>query len=82
MNRTAQWIWQRARTNVKGLPDCPDDITEPQYAHLAFDPQCHVSRSLSFQRTTSLKVGLISTVTRPILPQFYGQVVLAVVESA
>jgi hypothetical protein len=43
MDRSAQWIWQRTRTNVKDLPDCPDDMTEPQYAHLAFDPQCHVS---------------------------------------
>lgn len=43
MNRSAQWIWQRARANVKDLPDCPDDLTEPQYANLAFDSLCHVS---------------------------------------
>lgn len=43
MNRSAQWIWQRTRENVKDLPDCPDDLTEPQYANLAFNSLCHVS---------------------------------------
>ncbi|KAF9464633.1 hypothetical protein BDZ94DRAFT_1216309 [Collybia nuda] len=41
MNRSSQWIWKRARANMKDFPDCPSDLTEPQYAHLAFDPLCH-----------------------------------------
>lgn len=27
---------------VAGLPYCPPDLTEPQYAYLAFVQNCHV----------------------------------------
>jgi len=32
----------KARANVEGLPDCPFDMTEPEYASLVFEPVCHV----------------------------------------
>ncbi len=28
--------------NVEDFPDLPDDLSEIQYAKLAFDPHCHV----------------------------------------
>ncbi|KIM79642.1 hypothetical protein PILCRDRAFT_823182 [Piloderma croceum F 1598] len=40
MRRSAVSVWKDARSNVEGLPDCPSDLTEPQYARLAFDPFC------------------------------------------
>lgn len=43
MNRSASYIWKAARLNVPGLPDCPPDLTEPQWANLAFSQFCHVS---------------------------------------
>ncbi|OJA09757.1 hypothetical protein AZE42_01477 [Rhizopogon vesiculosus] len=33
--------WKDARLQVEGLPDCPLDMSEPQYANLAFYPHCH-----------------------------------------
>ncbi|KAH9483658.1 hypothetical protein JR316_0003128 [Psilocybe cubensis] len=35
-------LWKAARRNFPGLPDCPADMTEPQYAFLAFGEECHV----------------------------------------
>lgn len=44
MRRSATSVWKDARANIEGLPDLPADLTEPQYASLAFDPFCHVRR--------------------------------------
>ncbi|KAH9952089.1 hypothetical protein B0H21DRAFT_13030 [Amylocystis lapponica] len=41
MRRSALSIWREARAHVDGLPDCPADLSEPQYANLLFDPHCH-----------------------------------------
>jgi len=45
MSRTAMSIWKQALSNDE-LPKCPDDLTEPQYANLAFSEHCHVIVSL------------------------------------
>jgi len=37
-------IWKLARANMPGLPDCPDDLNEIQYAKLAFESNCQASR--------------------------------------
>ncbi|KAJ3825576.1 hypothetical protein F5880DRAFT_1700706 [Lentinula raphanica] len=42
MSKSSANIWQLAGSNVEGLPPCPDDLSEPQYANLLFEPQCHV----------------------------------------
>jgi len=44
MRRSNAFIWRASRALVPKLPDCPADLSEPQYARLAFDPHCHVSR--------------------------------------
>jgi hypothetical protein len=36
-------VWIAARRNVPGLPDCPSDLSEPQYSHLLFVMRCDVS---------------------------------------
>jgi len=33
---------EECRSNVEGLPDCPDDLSEPQYASLLFEHTCQV----------------------------------------
>ena len=43
MHRSAISVWKAARATIPGLPDCPPELSEPQWANLAFDPQCHVS---------------------------------------
>ncbi|TFK34841.1 hypothetical protein BDQ12DRAFT_688937 [Crucibulum laeve] len=37
---TARKFWKQARLNL-GVPECPEDLSEPQYANLAFDDHCH-----------------------------------------
>ncbi|RDB19806.1 hypothetical protein Hypma_012991 [Hypsizygus marmoreus] len=39
MRKPAEFIWKLAHANV-GLPDCPPDLNEPQFAKLLFDPHC------------------------------------------
>ncbi|EMD38467.1 hypothetical protein CERSUDRAFT_82729 [Gelatoporia subvermispora B] len=41
MRRSAISIWKEARSRIQDLPECPLDLSEPQYAHLLFDPHCH-----------------------------------------
>ncbi|KAF9468003.1 hypothetical protein BDZ94DRAFT_1133081, partial [Collybia nuda] len=42
MSRSSLSVWVSAFSNVRGLPFCPSDMSEPQYANLAFDEHCHV----------------------------------------
>ncbi|PIL33818.1 hypothetical protein GSI_04443 [Ganoderma sinense ZZ0214-1] len=37
---SSKGIWKSARANVAGLPECPEWLTEPQYAALCFDDFC------------------------------------------
>ena len=43
MKKSAAPFWKAARKNVEGLPECPEDLSEPQYVNLLFDAHCHVS---------------------------------------
>ncbi|CAA7265272.1 unnamed protein product [Cyclocybe aegerita] len=48
MSRSSMSVWKEARSNVTGLPDCPDDLSEPQYAELAMGKCCYdCQRNLS-----------------------------------
>ncbi len=49
MARSALRYWKAARRNVRGLPDCPEDLSEPEYANLAFSNRCNVSGSILFR---------------------------------
>ncbi|KDQ57882.1 hypothetical protein JAAARDRAFT_78398 [Jaapia argillacea MUCL 33604] len=40
MSRSSKHVWVAARRNVPGLPDCPPDLDEPQYANLLFEHNC------------------------------------------
>ncbi|RXW20255.1 hypothetical protein EST38_g5599 [Candolleomyces aberdarensis] len=35
-------IWRSALAAVNGLPPCPEDLAEPQYANLLFGNHCHL----------------------------------------
>ncbi|KII84240.1 hypothetical protein PLICRDRAFT_95574 [Plicaturopsis crispa FD-325 SS-3] len=39
--RTAISIWKAAFSNCPDIPECPDDLNEPQYANLMFLKHCH-----------------------------------------
>ncbi|KAF8549177.1 hypothetical protein OG21DRAFT_1470336 [Imleria badia] len=41
MDRSSEFVWKTARQQVKGLPACPADLTEPEYANLVFYARCH-----------------------------------------
>jgi hypothetical protein len=44
MCKSNAFIWRASRALIPKLPHCPADLSEPQYARLAFDPHCHVSQ--------------------------------------
>ena len=54
MRRSGISVWKAVRATVKGLPECPSDLSEPQYANLMFDMFCHVRRFISARLTDSL----------------------------
>ncbi|KAI0336469.1 hypothetical protein GY45DRAFT_1291308 [Cubamyces sp. BRFM 1775] len=41
MSQRAKGFWQAAIANTPGLPSCPPNMEEPQYAHLLYDSMCH-----------------------------------------
>ncbi|KAG0709159.1 hypothetical protein DFH29DRAFT_820522 [Suillus ampliporus] len=41
LQRSSAFAWKTARLQVEELPDCPQDMSEPQYANLVFYPHCH-----------------------------------------
>ncbi|KAF8549751.1 hypothetical protein OG21DRAFT_1420858, partial [Imleria badia] len=36
MDKSSAFVWKIARRQVSGLPDCPADLSEPEYANLVF----------------------------------------------
>ncbi|KAJ3898968.1 hypothetical protein F5879DRAFT_978533 [Lentinula edodes] len=44
MSKSSESIWRIARETVEHLPPRPDDLNEPQYAHLLFESYCHICR--------------------------------------
>jgi len=42
MSRSSAHVWITAR-RVIGMPECPPDFSEPQYASLVFEHTCFVS---------------------------------------
>ena len=38
---SASSVWRAARLQVEGLPDCPTNLSEQQYAGLLFNNNCH-----------------------------------------
>jgi hypothetical protein len=48
MSRSARFVWTRVLEGVPGLPGCPLDMTEPQYASLIFEQHCLVLFSYVF----------------------------------
>ncbi|KAF8996632.1 hypothetical protein BDQ17DRAFT_1249599 [Cyathus striatus] len=40
LDRTSASVWKQARHNMNGLPECPEDISEPCYASLLFENRC------------------------------------------
>ncbi|KAF9467656.1 hypothetical protein BDZ94DRAFT_973698 [Collybia nuda] len=38
--KNSRYVWIAARRNIEGLPDCPPDLTEAQYASLMFENIC------------------------------------------
>jgi hypothetical protein len=41
MDKASTFVWKTARGQAQGLPDCPADLTEPEYANLVFYARCH-----------------------------------------
>ncbi|KAF9481490.1 hypothetical protein BDN70DRAFT_803339 [Pholiota conissans] len=65
MSRSSVTVWKSARSNIFGLPDCPDDLSEPQYAALMFVKRCTVS----FSQLNSSIFGKLMRLLHAALPQ-------------
>ncbi|KDQ07101.1 hypothetical protein BOTBODRAFT_149356 [Botryobasidium botryosum FD-172 SS1] len=50
MSRLSTFAWRRARENVPHLPECPEDLSEPEYASLLYERNCHVCGTPRIQR--------------------------------
>jgi hypothetical protein len=48
MKRSSISIWKHARSQFDDLPDCPNDLSEPQYAELLFGKTCTVGFAFIF----------------------------------
>ncbi|KAJ7897220.1 hypothetical protein B0H14DRAFT_2312791, partial [Mycena olivaceomarginata] len=42
MHKSSRSIWRSSLNNVKDLPPCPPNMTEPQWISLVFDHVCQV----------------------------------------
>jgi hypothetical protein len=53
-------LWAAARKNMGNMPECPEDISEAQYAALVFENICSVSFFCTFSRRCLLNryIGL------------------------
>lgn len=45
MSKRSRGVWRIARENV-GLPKCPQELSEPEYANLVFITECQVGALL------------------------------------
>ncbi|KAH9482001.1 hypothetical protein JR316_0006531 [Psilocybe cubensis] len=70
MHTSARFIWKSARLNVPvpGLPDCPEDLNEAQYAALVFAPNCQ----FCFKKPVNRNFG--EYVTSNIMTDFYARI--------
>ena len=59
MDKTSAFVWKTARRQVRDLPPCPADLTEPEYANLVFYARCHVrTHSLDGLNSLRCRTGL------------------------
>ncbi|KIM71321.1 hypothetical protein PILCRDRAFT_830419 [Piloderma croceum F 1598] len=57
-SKGSKHIWVAARKNLPGMPDCPHDLSEPQYASLMFEHNCHAcGKPRSLMADYSLRVN-------------------------
>ncbi|KAK0433554.1 hypothetical protein EV421DRAFT_2040149 [Armillaria borealis] len=56
LRRSSSFVWKRARENVDKLPPLPEDLSEPKFAHLAFDKHCsnclHLTKFVQWETRT------------------------------
>ncbi|KAG2141345.1 hypothetical protein DEU56DRAFT_734280 [Suillus clintonianus] len=71
LQKSSASAWKTARLQVDDLPDCPPDLSEPQYANLAFYPHCHVRRALPQMSPPSL-TNMYSRIATELSDLFYG----------
>lgn len=50
MSHSSRWIWKSTMARMEGLPECPREMSEPEYANLAFDTHCYVRLFFAFNK--------------------------------
>ncbi|KAF9067605.1 hypothetical protein BDP27DRAFT_1422767 [Rhodocollybia butyracea] len=70
MTKSSASIWRAARENVKGLPIRPDDLNEPQYAHLCYESYCDASVSKHHIRLIASNTACLDCIAK--MPLYNG----------
>lgn len=79
MDKSSTFVWKTARSQVKSLPDCPADLTEPEYANLVFYARCHVrSESLDCSNFSEMFHRVVENTQR----LFSGEYVAGIAQDA
>jgi len=79
MDKALAFVWRTARRQVRGLPDCPADMTEPEYANLLFYSRCHVRTDSSTRLDCS---EVMNRAVGSMRKRFSGNCVVGIVQSA
>jgi len=66
MTRSSKSVWMSAYGNVPGLPPCPSDLNEVQYANLLFSNHCHVCALVHL--SSHSKVTLVPSTAYLLMP--------------
>jgi hypothetical protein len=75
MHRSSIFVWKAVLSTVPGLPDCPPELSEPQWANLAFDAHCSASESMLTLYNTvmsELSLELVNGAKTVLVPVQYG----------
>jgi hypothetical protein len=68
MRHSSRCIWKKTLAGVDDLPECPSDMSEPEYVHLMFDPHCNVRYSSC---TLSSRLTQSAVLSDPAQPNYY-----------
>ncbi|KAI0773190.1 hypothetical protein BD413DRAFT_314671 [Trametes elegans] len=58
LHRSSRFVWKASLNGVAGLPTCPEDMDEPAYSGLLFEPHCSVCGSHARRVEYAIRVRL------------------------
>ncbi|KAI9566217.1 hypothetical protein HD554DRAFT_2118440 [Boletus coccyginus] len=59
MEKASAFVWKTARCQDQELPDCPADMTEPEYANLLFYSRCQAVGNMRKRFSGTCVAGIV-----------------------